>query len=107
VYACQSEDRTVDVAIGLGARRTGVRFPAGVTGFSRTVQIDPWLSHRVPEFVPGGVKRPGRDVDHSPSSSAKVKSEWSGAPFPPIHLHGMEGENFFTLPVGLSGAGMI
>ena len=105
--ACQSEDRAVDVVIGLGAGRTGVRIPAGVRDFSRTIQIDPGLSHRAPEFFAGGVKRPGRDLDHSPSSSAKVRSEWSCTSFPPIRLHGTEGKNVFTLPVGLSGAGMI
>jgi len=33
------------------------------------------------QWVPGvptlGVKRPGREVDHSPPSSAEVKNEWS------------------------------
>lgn len=28
-------------------------------------------------FVPHEVKQPGRDVDHSPPSSAEAKNEWS------------------------------
>ena len=106
MYSCQSENRAADVATGLGAGRTEVRIPAGVRDFCRTVQIGPRLAHQVPEFFLGGVKRPGRDVDHSPSSSAKVKNEWSCTSVPPIRLHGVEGENVFTLPVVLSGAGM-
>jgi hypothetical protein len=31
----------------------------------------------VPGALPLGVKRPGREVDHSPPSSAEVKNEWS------------------------------
>jgi hypothetical protein len=31
----------------------------------------------VPGTLPLGVKRPGREADHSPPSSAKVKNAWS------------------------------
>jgi hypothetical protein len=39
----------------------------------------------VPGFSPGGKVRPGRDADHSPSSSAEVKNEYElhAAPPPP------------------------
>jgi hypothetical protein len=64
---------------GLDDRGSGVRFPAGAGNFS--------LSHRVqngsgahPASYPMGtrgsfprVKQPGREADHSPPSSAKVK----------------------------------
>jgi hypothetical protein len=44
------------------------------------------------QWVPGapslGVKWPGREADHSPSSSA-VKNAWSYTSIPPVHLHGM------------------
>jgi hypothetical protein len=36
-----------------------------------------------------GVKRPGREVDHSPPSSSAVKNAWSYASTPPIRLHGV------------------
>jgi len=35
------------------------------------------------------VKRPGREADHSPPSSAEVKHKWSNTSVPPILLHGM------------------
>jgi hypothetical protein len=36
-----------------------------------------------------GVKRPGREADHSPPSSAEVKNTWSYTSTPPIRLHGV------------------
>jgi hypothetical protein len=36
-----------------------------------------------------GLKRPGREADHSPPSSAKVKNAWSYTSIPPIRLHGV------------------
>jgi hypothetical protein len=45
------------------------------------------------QCVPGdfflGVKRPGRETDHSPPSSAEVKNAWSYTSTPPIRLHGV------------------
>jgi hypothetical protein len=35
-----------------------------------------------------GVKRPGREADHSPPSSAEVKNSWSYTSTPPIR-HGV------------------
>jgi hypothetical protein len=34
-----------------------------------------------------GVKRPGREADHSPPSSAEVKNAWGYTSTPPICLH--------------------
>jgi hypothetical protein len=67
----------------LADRGSGVRFPAGAVNFS--------LLHRVqtgsgayPSSYPmgtrvsfSGVKRPEREIDHSPPSSAEVKNAWS------------------------------
>jgi hypothetical protein len=36
-----------------------------------------------------GVKRPGRESDHSPTSSAEVKNEWICTSTHPIRLHCM------------------
>jgi hypothetical protein len=36
-----------------------------------------------------GVKRPGREADHSLPSSAEVKNAWSYTSVPPLHLHGV------------------
>jgi hypothetical protein len=45
------------------------------------------------QWVPGilslGVKRPGREADHSPPSSAEIKNEWSYTSTPPTCLHGV------------------
>jgi len=43
-----------------------------------------WL----PRVVSPGVKRPGREVDHSPPSSAEFKDTWS-CTSTPIRLHGV------------------
>jgi hypothetical protein len=39
-------------------------------------------------FFPG-VKRPGREADHSVPFSAEVKNVWSCTSTPPIRLHGV------------------
>jgi len=39
-------------------------------------------------------KQPGRDVDHTPLSSAEVKNEWSYTSSPLICHHGVEWDNF-------------
>jgi hypothetical protein len=45
------------------------------------------------QWIPGalslGVKRQGREVDHSPPSSTEVKNEWSYTSTPPTPLHGV------------------
>jgi len=40
-----------------------------------------------------GVKRPGREVNHSPPTSAKAKNEWSYTSNPPSRLHGVDRKN--------------
>jgi hypothetical protein len=76
---------SVGIALGYGLDNRGsrVRFPAGAGNFS--------LHHRIQngsgaypasyQWVPGalslGIKRPGREADHSPPSSAEVKNAWS------------------------------
>ena len=41
-----------------------------------------------------GIKRPGRDVDPSPTSTAEVKNEWSYTTTPPICLSDVGSDNF-------------
>jgi hypothetical protein len=36
-----------------------------------------------------GVKRPGREADHSRPSSAEVKNTWIYTSTPPVRLHGV------------------
>jgi hypothetical protein len=69
----------------LRAGRYGVRFPAGAGNFSlHHVQTRYRCS-----FPGGGGKRPGREADHSPPSSAEVKNAWSYTSTPPIRLNGV------------------
>jgi hypothetical protein len=60
------------------------------------------------KWVPGvlslGVKRPGREADHSPPSSAEVKNARSYTSIPPLRLHGVveHRDNFtFTFTVSV------
>jgi hypothetical protein len=45
------------------------------------------------QWIPGalflGIKRPWREADHSPPSSAEVKNAWSYTYTPPTRLHGV------------------
>jgi len=41
-----------------------------------------------------GVKRPRRQVNHSPPSIAEVKNEWRHTFTSPVSLRGMDVENF-------------
>jgi hypothetical protein len=43
-----------------------------------------------------GIDRPGREVNHLPSSGAEVKNEWSYTSSPSVNLHGMY-RNIFIL----------
>jgi hypothetical protein len=93
----KSRDGSVGITLGYGLDERGsrVRFPTGAGNSS--------LHHRVqtssgahpasyPMCTRGsflGVKRPGREADHSPPSSADVKNAWSYTSIPPIRLHGV------------------
>jgi hypothetical protein len=71
-----------------------VRFPAAAKHFSllRSVQTDCGAHQPPAQLVPRalslGVKRPGRETDHSPPSSADVKNDGAIPPLP-IRLHGV------------------
>ena len=41
-----------------------------------------------------GLRRSGREIDHSPPPSAEVKSEWSCTSTSPTYLHGADRHNF-------------
>jgi hypothetical protein len=83
----------ISLSYGLDDRGSRVRFPGGgARNFS--------LYHRVengsvahPASYPTasslGVKRPGREADHSPQTSAEVKDEWIYNSILPIRLHGV------------------
>jgi hypothetical protein len=97
LLSTQSRDSSVGIALGHGLyyRGSRVRFPAGAGNFS--------LHHRdqngcgaYPASYPVGtgtlslgIKRPGREADHSPPSGAEIKNAWSYTFTPPICLHGV------------------
>jgi hypothetical protein len=77
----KSRDSSVGIALdyGLDDRGSRVRLPAGAGNFSLHYNVQNGSgAHSVSiQWVPGslslGVKRPGREADHSPPSSAEVK----------------------------------
>jgi hypothetical protein len=79
----------------LDDRGSRVRFPAEAGNFSLHQRVSNSLGPTQPpiQWVPGalslGVKRPGREADHSPSSSAEVKDWVELYLHSPIHLHGV------------------
>jgi hypothetical protein len=93
----KNRDSSVGIALGYGLdnRGSGVRFPTGAGNFS--------LHHRFQngsgahpasiKWVPGvlslGVKRPGREADHSPPSSTEAKERVELYLHSAIRLHGM------------------
>jgi hypothetical protein len=72
-----------------------VRFPMGAENFLFTTASRTTLGPTQPptQWVPGtlslGVKRPGREADHSPPTSSEVKNAWSYTSTPSIRLHGV------------------
>jgi len=46
------------------------------------------------------IKRPGREVDYSPSSNAAVKNDGSYTSTPPICLHSMKWDNVTLIVMG-------
>jgi hypothetical protein len=70
----RSRDSVVGIATsyGLDDRGVGVRVPVGSRIFSSPNCPIQW----VPGALSSGVKRPGREVDHSPPTSAEVKKMW-------------------------------
>jgi hypothetical protein len=78
-----SWDRSVDVVIRLRAGRTGFDSRRGLQIFLLATASIPALAPTQPpvQWVSGvlskEVKQPGREADHSPTSSAEVKNAWS------------------------------
>jgi hypothetical protein len=87
-YGDRSRDSSVGIATGYGleGREVGVRVPVRSRIFFSPA-IGPtqppiqWVS----EAVSSGIKRPGREADHSPPTSAEVKKTWIYT-FTPPHV---------------------
>jgi hypothetical protein len=90
-------DSSVGIALGYGLddRGSRVRFPEGAWNFSLHHSVQNGSGAHLASYPMGtrvsfpGVKRPGREADYSPPSSAKVKNGWSYTSTPPIRLQGV------------------
>jgi hypothetical protein len=97
IHKTQSRDSSVGIALGYGLddRDFRVRFPAGDGNFSRHTASRTALrpTHPPIQWAPGalslGVKRLGREADHSSPSSAEVKECVEIYLHYPIRLHGV------------------
>jgi hypothetical protein len=93
----ESHGSSVSIALGYGLDDQVLGFDSwqGLGTFLFTTTSRTALGPTQPpiQWVPGapslGVKWPGREADHSPPSSAKVKNAWSYTSTPPIRLHGV------------------
>jgi hypothetical protein len=85
VGVIRSRDSSVGIALGYGLddRGSRVRFIGSRTALGPTQSPIQW----VPGAISLGVKRPGREADHSPPSSAKVKECLELYLDSPIRLH--------------------
>jgi hypothetical protein len=96
-FSPQSHDSSVGISLGYGLDNRGsrVRFPAGAGTFSLHHRVQKGSGAHSASYPVGitnsfpGVKRPGREADHSPPSSAEVKNAWSYTSTAPIRLHGV------------------
>jgi hypothetical protein len=90
-FGQESRDSSVGIELGYGLddRGSRVRFLAGLGIFLFTTASRMALRSTQPpiQWVPGalsmGVKWPGGEADHSPPSSAEVKSAWNYTSTPP------------------------
>jgi hypothetical protein len=78
-----SRDSAVGIATGYGldGRGVGIRVPVGARIFSSPRRPDgfwgpPSLLSNGYRELSVGVKRPGREADHSPLTTADVKNTW-------------------------------
>jgi hypothetical protein len=86
-----SRDSSVGIPTGyeLDDREVGVRVPGSVKNFLFSTSSRPALGSAQPPTngywgaLYPGVKRPGREADHSPQTSAEVKKTWIYTSTPP------------------------
>jgi hypothetical protein len=80
----RSRDSAVGIATGHGLDdgRVAVRVPVGSRIF-HVVQTSSGVNPTYPGALFPGVKRPGREADHSPPASAEVKKIWIYTSIPP------------------------
>jgi hypothetical protein len=83
------------IALGYGLDNRGFesRYGLGIFLFSTASRPVLGPTQSPVQWVPGSLslagKRPGREANHSPSASAKVKNVWSCTSTSPMRLHGV------------------
>jgi hypothetical protein len=83
------------IALGYGLDDWVLLSRQGLGIFFLTTASRPALEHTQPpnqwesEALSVGVKRSGRETDHSPPSSSEIKNAWSYNSTPQIRLHGV------------------
>ena len=82
------QDSILGIVTKLQAEQSGVWIPVGISS----------PIHQVPSPISPWVQQLGHESDHSPTSSANIKKEYSYISIPTICLHGMCRRNFnFTI----------
>jgi hypothetical protein len=76
-----SQGSSISIVIRLWAGQSEAQFPIGARDFTpfQNVQTSSGTNPAFPSVGTGvlsGIKRPGQEADHPPSSSVKVKNEW-------------------------------
>jgi hypothetical protein len=105
LYTCRSRDSVVGIATsnGLGDRGGRSSNPGRVKNFLFSKSSRPALRSTQPpiQWVPGalspGVKRPGREIDQSPPTSAEVNKMWLCTSTPPYAFMKHRDKFTFTL----------
>jgi hypothetical protein len=93
IYICVYIYVCIYIYIFYGLNKRGFESRQGLGIFLFTTVSRPALGpikppiHWVPGALSVGVKRPGREGDHSPPSSTEVKNVWSYTSSPPVRLH--------------------
>jgi hypothetical protein len=90
ILKSRSRDSVVGIATGYGLddRGVGIRVPGGSRIFTSPIVQTGSVVHAT-SYIIGtwgsfpGVKRPGREADHSPPTSAEVKKMWTYTSTPP------------------------
>jgi len=98
-YGMGCHGRVVSLATRLWASQSGVRMAVWTRADSLLQHIQTCCGPTQPPYSVGtgllslGVKWPGCEVNHLPSSKTKVKNEWSYSCAPSICLHAVDSEN--------------
>jgi hypothetical protein len=90
-----SRNSLIALSYGLDDRGSRVRFPVGAGNFSLHQRVQKGSGAHPASYAMcntssfPGIKRPGREADHSPSSNAEVKECVELYLYSAIHLHGV------------------